>query len=106
MIVTCEKCQKDFNPILKEENRTDGKNQIITRAYFVCPFCGLQYNCYYDNQKTLTLRKQVRKHRSMLDWHNNLDEHQINKVKRTVEKKQRQIEKEEMKIKAIFGKEN
>ena len=60
MKVTCDKCQISFYPMIKEENKQVGK-QNITRTFLACPNCGKQYDSYYDNQKTLILKKQIRK---------------------------------------------
>ena len=65
MKVTCDRCHKEFDNVLKEkEKQIDGK--CIIRTYIECPHCGEQYNVCYDSQSTLVLKKQIRRHTVML----------------------------------------
>ena len=57
--MTCDKCQISFYPMIKEENKQVGK-QNITRTFLECPNCGKQYDSYYDNQKTGKLKQKVK----------------------------------------------
>lgn len=97
MKVTCDRCHKEFNNVLKEkEKQIDG--QYIIRTYLECPHCGEQYNVCYDSQSTLVLKKQIRRHTAMLGTIR--DEHQYRrKLKdlKDIEKKQKRLERE-MKI--------
>lgn len=72
MKVTCDKCQISFYPMIKEENKQVGK-QNITRTFLVCPNCGKQYDSYYDNQKTLILKKTNKKSTSKCKCRNKRD---------------------------------
>ena len=96
MKVTCDKCQISFYPMIKEENKQVGK-QNITRTFLVCPNCGKQYDSYYDNQKTLILKKQIRKE---------LETNETNKerILKGIEKKKRRLKKEERILQTLYNK--
>lgn len=94
MKVTCDRCHKEFDNILKEkEKQIDG--QCIIRTYLECPHCGEQYGVCYDSQSTLVLKKQIRRHTAMLGTIR--DEHQYRRKLKDIEKKQKRLERE-MKI--------
>ena len=60
MIVTCDKCHKPIDILLKEEEKAvEGQN--IVRTYMECPYCKKQYDISYDSQSTLVLKKQIRR---------------------------------------------
>lgn len=102
MKVTCDKCQISFYPMIKEENKQVGK-QNITRTFLVCPNCGKQYDCYYDNQKTLILKKQIRK---LLVIKPEAETNETNELRilKGIEKKRRQLEKEERILQTLYNK--
>lgn len=102
MKVTCDKCQISFYPMIKEENKQVGK-QNITRTFLVCPNCGKQYDCYYDNQKTLILKKQIRK---LLVIKPEADTNETNELRilKGIEKKRKQLEKEERILQTLYNK--
>lgn len=62
MIVTCNRCGKEFPNMLKEETKqVDGFEIIIT--YQECPYCGEVFPCYVDTAETVSMKKQIRKQR-------------------------------------------
>ena len=90
MKVTCDRCHKEFNNLLKEkEKQIDG--QCIIRTYLECPHCGEQYNVCYDSQSTLVLKKQIRRHTAMLGTIK--DENQYRRKLKDIEKKQKRNKK-------------
>lgn len=102
MKVTCDKCQISFYPMIKEENKQVGK-QNITRTFLVCPNCGKQYDCYYDNQKTLILKKQIRK-LFVIKPEAETNETNELRILKGIEKKRRQLEKEERILQTLYNK--
>lgn len=94
MKVTCDKCHKEFDNILKEKEKQIDE-QCIIRTYLECPHCGEQYVVCYDSQSTLVLKKQIRRHTAMLGTIR--DEHQYRRKLKDIEKKQKRLERE-MKI--------
>lgn len=101
MKVTCDKCQISFYPMIKEENKQVGKQNII-RTFLVCPNCGKQYDCYYDNQKTLVLKKQIRK--ATANMNSETDETKKVRFLKGIEKKKRQLQKEERILQTLYNK--
>lgn len=101
MKVTCDKCQISFYPMIKEENKQVGK-QNITRTFLVCPNCGKQYDSYYDNQKTLILKKQIRKATANMNRETN--ETEKARFLKGIEKKKRQLQKEERILQTLYNK--
>lgn len=101
MKVTCDKCQISFYPMIKEENKQVGK-QNITRTFLVCPNCGKQYDSYYDNQKTLILKKQIRK--ATANMNNETNETEKARFLKGIEKKKRQLQKEERILQTLYNK--
>ena len=101
MKVTCDKCQISFYPMIKEENKQVGK-QNITRTFLVCPNCGKQYDSYYDNQKTLILKKQIRKATANINSETN--ETEKARFLKGIEKKKRQLQKEERILQTLYNK--
>ena len=101
MKVTCDKCQISFYPMIKEENKQVGK-QNITRTFLVCPNCGKQYDCYYDNQKTLILKKQIGKALESA----RVETNKANELRilKGIEKKKRQLKKEERILQTLYNK--
>ena len=97
--MTCDKCQISFYPMIKEENKQVGK-QNITRTFLECPNCGKQYDSYYDNQKTLTLKKQIRK---LLAIKPEAETNEL-RILKGIEKKRRQLEKEERILQTLYNK--
>ena len=94
MIVTCDRCHKDFNNVLKEqEKQIDG--QDVIRTYLQCSHCGAQYNVCYDSPSTIVLKKQIRKHTAILGTIR--DETQYKRKLKDIRKKQKRLERE-MKI--------
>lgn len=55
MNVTCDKCQKDFEP--KENERYLGA--MITEKYIVCPHCGKKHIITLNNSLTRKLEKEI-----------------------------------------------
>lgn len=101
MKVTCDKCQISFYPMIKEENKHVGK-QNITRTFLVCPNCGKQYDSYYDNQKTLILKKQIRKALASASAETN--ETNKERILKGIEKKKKQLKKEERILQTLYNK--
>jgi DNA-directed RNA polymerase subunit M/transcription elongation factor TFIIS len=99
--VTCDKCQISFYPMIKEENKQVGK-QNITRTFLVCPNCGKQYDSYYDNQKTLILKKQIRK--ATANMNSETNETEKARFFNGIEKKKRQLQKEERILQTLYNK--
>lgn len=101
MKVTCDKCQISFYPMIKEENKQVGE-QNITRTFLVCPNCGKQYDCYYDNQKTLILKKQIGKALESA----RVETNKANELRilKGIEKKKRQLKKEERILQTLYNK--
>lgn len=101
MKVTCDKCQISFYPMIKEENKQVGK-QNITRTFLVCPNCGKQYDSYYDNQKTLILKKQIRK--ATANMNSETNETNKERILKGIEKKKKQLKKEERILQTLYNK--
>jgi hypothetical protein len=87
--------------MIKEENKQVGK-QNITRTFLVCPNCGKQYDSYYDNQKTLILKKQIRKATANMNRETN--ETEKARFLKGIEKKKRQLQKEERILQTLYNK--
>lgn len=87
--------------MIKEENKQVGK-QNITRTFLVCPNCGKQYDSYYDNQKTLILKKQIRKALASVSAETN--ETNKERILKGIEKKKRQLKKEERILQTLYNK--
>lgn len=87
--------------MIKEENKQVGK-QNITRTFLVCPNCGKQYDCYYDNQKTLILKKQIRK--ALANANAETNETNKEKILKGIEKKKKQLKKEERILQTLYNK--
>ena len=104
MKVTCDKCQISFYTMIKEENKQVGK-QNITRTFLVCTNCGKQYDSYYDNQKTLILKKQIRKALANASVETN-EKNETNKerILKGIEKKKKQLKKEERILQTLYNK--
>lgn len=99
--MTCDKCQTSFYPMIKEENKQVGK-QNITRTFLECPNCGKQYDSYYDNQKTLILKKQIRKALASASVETN--ETNKERILKGIEKKKKQLKKEERILQTLYNK--
>lgn len=87
--------------MIKEENKQVGK-QNITRTFLVCPNCGKQYDSYYDNQKTLILKKQIRK--ALANASVETNETNKERILKGIEKKKRQLKKEERILQTLYNK--
>ena len=87
--------------MIKEENKQVGK-QNITRTFLVCPNCGKQYDSYYDNQKTLILKKQIRKAFANASVETN--ETNKERILKGIEKKKKQLKKEERILQTLYNK--
>ena len=87
--------------MIKEENKQVGK-QNITRTFLVCPNCGKQYDYYYDNQKTLILKKQIRKAFANASVETN--ETNKERILKGIEKKKKQLKKEERILQTSYNK--
>lgn len=87
--------------MIKEENKQVGK-QNITRTFLVCPNCGKQYDSYYDNQKTLILKKQIRKATANMNSETNETNKEI--ILKGIEKKKKQLKKEERILQTLYNK--
>nr|DAW18945.1 MAG TPA: RNAse domain protein [Caudoviricetes sp.] len=87
--------------MIKEENKQVGE-QNITRTFLVCPNCGKQYDCYYDNQKTLILKKQIGKALESA----RVETNKANELRilKGIEKKKRQLKKEERILQTLYNK--
>lgn len=94
MKVTCDRCCKEFDNLLKEEEKTiEGQKVIYT--YLQCPYCKKVFTVCYNTESTLVLSKQIRKHISLLQTIK--DEKQYERKLKEVKKKQKRLERE-MKI--------
>lgn len=87
--------------MIKEENKQVGK-QNITRTFLVCPNCGKQYDSYYDNQKTLILKKQIRK--ALVSASAETNETNKERILKGIEKKKKQLKKEERILQTLYNK--
>lgn len=87
--------------MIKEENKQVGK-QNITRTFLVCPNCGKQYDSYYDNQKTLILKKQIRK--ALANANAETNETNKERILKGIEKKKKQLKKEERILQTLYNK--
>ena len=87
--------------MIKEENKQVGK-QNITRTFLVCPNCGKQYDSYYDNQKTLILKKQIRK--ALVNSSVETNETNKERILKGIEKKKKQLKKEERILQTLYNK--
>ena len=87
--------------MIKEENKQVGK-QNITRTFLVCPNCGKQYDSYYDNQKTLILKKQIRK--ALANANVETNETNKERILKGIEKKKKQLKKEERILQTLYSK--
>lgn len=87
--------------MIKEENKQVGK-QNITRTFLVCPNCGKQYDSYYDNQKTLILKKQIRK--AFANANAETNETNKERILKGIEKKKKQLKKEERILQTLYNK--
>ena len=87
--------------MIKEENKQVGK-QNITRTFLVCPNCGKQYDSYYDNQKTLILKKQIRK--ALANASVETNETNKERILKGIEKKKKQLKKEERISQTLYNK--
>lgn len=88
MKVTCNKCENEFFPLLKEQDK-QVSNKTIIRTYFECPQCGEQYNVCYDDAMTLGLKKQIRKCTAQLSFLRGKEyERELSKIK----KKQKRLQ--------------
>lgn len=102
MKVTCDKCHKEFDLTLKQEQKIVG-NTEVTKTFIECPFCNEKFDAYYDTQSTLVLKKQIRKHIAKLQIIR--DEHQYKREMKAVEKKQKRLERETRILEAKYSKE-
>lgn len=87
--------------MIKEENKQVGKQNIV-RTFLVCPNCGKQYDSYYDNQKTLILKKQIRKAFANASVETN--ETNKERILKGIEKKKKQLKKEERILQTLYNK--
>ena len=87
--------------MIKEENKQVGK-QNITRTFLVCPNCGKQYDSYYDNQRTLILKKQIRK--ALANASVETNETNKERILKGIEKKKKQLKKEERILQTLYSK--
>lgn len=94
MKVTCDRCHKEFDNLLKEKTKTIEGQEII-QTYLQCSHCGEIYVVCFDSPSTLVIKKQIRRHIAMLQTIR--DEHQYRKKQKDIEKKQKRLERE-MKI--------
>lgn len=94
MKVTCDRCHREFNNLLKEQTKQIDEQEII-KTYIECPYCKTQYTVCYDCQSTLVLKKQIQKHITMLQTIK--DKNQYKTKLKNIEKKQKRLERE-MKI--------
>ena len=87
--------------MIQEENKQVGK-QNITRTFLVCPNCGKQYDSYYDNQRTLILKKQIRK--ALANASVETNETNKERILKGIEKKKKQLKKEERILQTLYNK--
>ena len=94
MKVTCDRCHKEFNNLLKEETKTIEGQEVI-HTFLRCSHCGMVYTVGYDSPSTLVLKKQIRRHTATLQTIR--DVHRYKRKLKDIEKKQKRLERE-MKI--------
>lgn len=68
----------------------------------MCPNCGKQYDSYYDNQKTLILKKQIRK--AFANANAETNETNKERILKGIEKKKKQLKKEERILQTLYNK--
>lgn len=102
MIVTCDKCHKEFESLLKEQTKIIDGNEII-KTYLECPHCGEHFVISLDNQSTLAKKKQIRRHVQMLGTIK--DEKKFNAKQSDIEKRSKRLKREERILKAKYLKE-
>ena len=68
----------------------------------MCPNCGKQYDSYYDNQKTLILKKQIRK--ALANASVETNETNKERILKGIEKKKNQLKKEERILQTLYNK--
>lgn len=102
MKVTCDRCHKEFNNLLKEQTKQIDGQEII-RTYIECPHCKAQYTVCYDCQSTLVLKKQIRRHTAMLQTIK--DENQYRRKLKDIEKKQKRLEREMKVLQTKYSKQ-
>lgn len=103
MIVTCDKCHKPIDILLKEEEKAvEGQN--IIRTYMECPYCKKQYDISYDSQSTLVLKKQIRRKQYALGTIK--DEKQYNRELRGISKRKNRLDREMKILQSKYRREN
>lgn len=64
-MVTCDKCNKDFQERIYEQNKMFG-NLRVTKTFLRCPYCKAHFVICFDTDATIAKKKQIRKKTAML----------------------------------------
>ena len=91
MKVTCDRCHKIFDNMLKEQTKQINK-ETITKTYLECPNCKKQYVVCYDSKSTLALKKQIRIQTARLNTIR--DENEYKRALRNIQKRKNRLERE------------
>lgn len=90
MKVRCNRCERQFDNLLKEETKQiDGR--LIIHTFLQCPYCKQVYSVCYHDYSTLAITKQIRKRTAKL--RNIKDLKQYEKELRKIQNKQKQLER-------------
>lgn len=87
---------------MKEQTKQIDGREII-KTYIECPYCKEQYIVCFDCQSTLSLKKQIRRHISMLQTIR--DENQYKRKLKDIHKKQKRLEREMNLLQTKYQKE-
>lgn len=59
-MIVCDSCEKPMAAKTFEQRKViNGKT--ISRTYLKCEHCGAEYTSYYDDDKSLALKEEIRK---------------------------------------------
>ena len=99
MIVTCDRCHKDFTIKLKEQTKRFDEMDV-TKTYLECPHCLKQFDVCLDNDVTLGLKKKIRKTTEKLKSIKN--ETKYRRTQREIQSYSNQLLKEESSLKEKY----
>lgn len=87
--------------MLKEQEQTIN-NHLVIKTYLECPYCKTQYVVCYDDQSTLSLKKQIIKYIARIGTIS--EEHEYNRNMKIIKKKQNQLEKKVRLLQSNYAK--
>lgn len=93
-MVTCDKCKKDFQERIYEQNKMFG-NLRVTKTFLRCPYCKAHFVICFDTDATIAKKKQIRKKTAMLSGITSSKE--VKRLTKEIEKSKKKLERE-MKI--------